>query len=170
MKRALSILLATGLVTGIVSSFGFPQAKDNEAFRQERQADKQAKSISVSELADQQVVGWLGHSLGKIVTIEGIVADQNYRRMKIDSGSLPLRVQRVNGKQLDKEQVFHFQSFQGAEVEKPRVGAKFKYTGYETGAFTGIPHEAFKYVPPMATTGYGFTTSFVILRDEAKRK
>ena len=170
MIKALAILLAAGLMIGNLSPWAIPQVEDAKQIGQGAQPKKQVRAISVSDLTEQPVVGWLGHPLGKIVTIEGLIADEDYRKMKVDLGHILLRVQTVNGKPLKEEEIFHFEPFRWAEVEKPKVGAKFKYTGYETGSFTGVPAEAFKYVPPVATTGYGFTTSFVILRDELKRK
>ena len=56
------------------------------------------------------------------------------------------------------------------ELEKPKVGNKFKYIGYETGGFTGVPEKTFDYMPAIATTGYYFTTDFVAVRDEMKKK
>jgi hypothetical protein len=116
------------------------------------------KSITVSELNQLQVIGLLGHPLGTIVTIEGVVADDSYRIMRADLGHTLLRVQTVGGKKLLKEQVFHFGNAP-AEIEKPKVGSKFKYIGYETGGFTGTPQGTFDYVRPFATTGYYFTTA-----------
>lgn len=132
-------------------------------------ADKAPKSIGISELSKLQVIGWLGQPLGRIVTIEGVVVDGSYTRCKADEGQSLLRVQVVDGKQLPKEQVFHFDPFL-AELEKPTVGSKFKYIGYETGGFTGVPAKAFDHVPAIATTGYYFTTHFVVLRDALKQK
>jgi len=134
------------------------------------EAPKQAKSITVSELSKLQVIGALGQALGKIIVIEGVAADEYYRKMKADGGHTLLRVQSVDGKKLQEEQVFHFLAFPSADIEKPKVGSKFKYIGYETGAFTGVPAKAFDYTLPVATTGYGFTTDFVVVRDEMKQK
>lgn len=135
-------------------------------------ADKQMHPvgpISVSELSRRAVVGRLGHSLGEIVTIEGTIADGSYTRAKADAGEILLRVHIVNGKRIEDEQVFHFQLASGASISSPMVGSKFKYLGYETGSFTGIPGDAFQYIPMRATTGYGFTTSFLLVRDEKNR-
>lgn len=136
-------------------------------------ADKQlhpVEPISVSELSRRPVVGRLGHSLGEIVTIEGTVADGSSTRAKADEGKMLLRVQIVSGKRLEDEQVFHFQLASGARISIPKVGSKFKYRGYETGGFTGIPADAFQYIGMIATTRYGFTTSFLVVRDEKNRE
>jgi hypothetical protein len=126
-----------------------------------------AKAIPVSVLNDRQVIGRLGHPLGTIVVVEGVVADGSYTKAKADDGHTLLRVQGVNEKRLAEEQVFHFGSLL-ERVEKPKAGATYKFSGYETGGFTGLPTKAFDYVGLIASTDYGFTTDFVVLRDEAK--
>ena len=128
------------------------------------------ESIRVSRLNRSKVIGTLGHALGGIVVIEGVVADESYTGRKSDAGELLLRVQVVNGKALNKEVVFNFRPFPGAGIKSPPVGAKFKYTGYETGGFSGIPEKAFDYVARVQTAGYNFSTTFVILRDESGRQ
>jgi hypothetical protein len=135
-------------------------------------ADKvpeKTKSITVGELSNLEVIGGLGHPFGKIVTIEGVVADEDYRKLKGDLGHRLLRIHSVDGKKLAEEQIFHFSPF-AADLEKPKVGSKFKYIGYETGGFNGLPTKAFDYVGLIAIPGYGFKTEFVVLRDEAMRK
>jgi len=136
----------------------------------QRRAKDDTKSIHASELNRSKVIGSLGSALGEVVIIEGVIADENYTKRKADAGKLLLRVQAVNGKALKEEVIFDFSPFLGADIRNPAVGAKFKYTGYETGGFSGIPDQAFDYVPRVPTTGYYFSTSFVILRDESGRK
>ena len=126
-----------------------------------------ARPIPVSDLHDRQVIGRLDHPLGTIVVVEGVVADGSYTKAKGDDGHTLLRVQAVNGKRLAEEQVFHFGALLD-RVEKPKVGTTYKYSGYETGGFTGLPTKAFDYVGLIALPGYCFTTDFVVLRDEAK--
>ena len=95
---------------------------------------KPQKSINVSELQGLQVIGYLGQPLGKIVTVEGVIADGSYTNTKADAGATLLRINTVDGKELQKEQVFQL-----SRVDKPKVGSKFKYVGYETGGFTESP-------------------------------
>ena len=128
------------------------------------------KPIRASELNRSKVIGSLGYALGEVVIIEGVIADENYTKRKADAGKFLLRVQAVNGKALKEEAVFEFSPFSGVGIRNPVVGARFKYTGYETGGFSGVPDRAFDYVPRVPTTGYYFSTSFVILRDESDRK
>lgn len=124
-------------------------------------------TIHVSRLNKSKVVGSLGRPLGEVVTIEGIAADESYTRRKADTGDTLLRVQAVNGKSLKREVIFPFHPYEGTQMKRPPAGMRFKYVGYETGGFSGTPEAAFVYVPRAATTGYYFTTSFVILRDDS---
>ena len=128
------------------------------------------ESISVSRLNRGRVIGSLGRALGEVVTVEGEIADGSDTRRKADEGKLLLRVRAVNGRPLKPEVVLDFSPFPSAEIRNPAAGAAFKYTGYETGGFSGVPEAAFKYAARVATAGYHFTTSFVILRDEHDRQ
>ena len=160
-KTVISKLLLS-LTTGLLLTV----AMYSIANAQNQRAKSHMKSIHVSELNLNKVIGYLGHPLGEIVTIEGIAADGNDTRQKADTGELLLRVQGVNGKPLKREVILHFFPFQGVPIKNPSVGAKFRYIGYETGGFSGVPEKAFDYVPQAATTGHYFSTSFVVLRDE----
>lgn len=129
--------------------------------------DMAPEPITYADLMKRPVLGRLGHPLGEIVSIEGIFADGTFTKVKQDDGWILVRVRGVNGKALKDEQVFQYQM---AAKGSPAAGAEFKFIGYETGGFTGIPNDAFKYTPPVATTGFGFTTEFVFLRDEKAAK
>lgn len=137
---------------------------------QVRRTRPRSNPIHVSVLNSAIVVGSLGVPLGEVLTIEGIAADENYTKRRADSGDILLRVQTVNGKALKHEAIFPFSPFEGAEMTKPSAGMRFKYVGYETGGFSGIPEGAFAYVPRVPTSGYYFTTSFVVLRDHGDSK
>jgi hypothetical protein len=134
-------------------------------------APEQAKSVSVAELNQLQVIGWLGQPLGKVVTVEGVVADATFERSKAQVGQTLLLIQAVDGKQLPERVVY---CFDGAvrDIEEPKAGSRFKYIGYETGGFTGKPARAYDYLPSHNITscsaGFYFRTEFVILRDELK--
>jgi len=125
-----------------------------------------SKPIHVSQLNRSKVIGSLGRPLGEVVTIEGIAADGDYTRRKAETDEILLRVQAVNGNSLKREAIFNFHPFEGTELKKPSAGMRFRYVGYETGGFSGVPEAAFAYVPRVATSGYYFSTSFVILRND----
>lgn len=161
MSSKLLAILAVGSLISIImcqTAAGQKRTKSN------------SQSIHISTLNGSKVIGSLGHQLGEIVVIEGVVADESYTKRKADAGELLLRVRAVNGKPLKEEVIFEFRPFSSGGIKNPPVGVRFKYTGYETGGFSGTPEKAFDYVPRVPTTGYNFTTSFVILRDENKRR
>ena len=136
------------------------------AATQGQPARSNIKPIHISQLNRRKVIGSLGHPLGTVVTVEGIAADESYTRRKADAGETLLRVQTVNGKALRREVILNFHAYEGTENKNPFAGMRFKYIGYETGGFSGIPEAAFAYVPRVATSGYHFSTSFVVLRDD----
>jgi hypothetical protein len=134
---------------------------------QRRRTTQKFPSIHASRLNTGNVVGALGYPLGEVVTVEGIAADETYTRRKADTGKILLLVHRVNGKPIKREVVLPCQPHEGVELTRPTAGARFKFVGYETGGFSGTPEEAFVYIPRTATSGYYFTTSLVILRDDS---
>ena len=155
-----AIFTSAALVSSITSPWVVAQ----------KRAKTNPETIQLSKLNSSKVIGFLGYPLGEIVAIEGIVADEEYTRRKADTGETLLRVQAVNGKPLKRETLFHFDPVEGADIKKPSAGIRFKYIGYETGGFSGLPEEAFDYIPRLQTKGYSFTTSFVILRDDKGNK
>lgn len=150
------LLLAVGVVIGVT-------LRPNIAADPPK--DEKEKPIPIDELRKRGVLGDLGHPLGTIVTVEGEAADDDYRKLRADLGERLLRVKSVNGAELKTEVVFRYH---GAQADKPVVGAKFKFTGYEDGGFDGIVAGQFKYTGIQQGVGYHFQNSFVILKDELK--
>jgi hypothetical protein len=121
-------------------------------------------NVSVADLNQQQPIGQLGHPLGKIMTISGII-----RQGELSAKSpvhLVLSVEAANDSPLAQPVTIEFNLFMTAQVAKPLFGQSFKYVGYETGGFTGVPAEAFKYLPAIATTSHQFNTSFQVLDEK----
>lgn len=160
-------MMTSKLLLHLIVSLLTAGATWSVAAAQDQRTRPNTKPIHVSRLNSSNVIGSLGRPLGEVVTIEGIAADENYTRRKADTGEILLRVQAVNGKALKREAILACHHYRGAEMKKPSAGMKFKYVGYETGGFSGIPEAAFVYVPRAPTSGYYFTTSFVILRDDS---
>lgn len=125
--------------------------------------------IQAIELSERPVIGDLGHPLGKIVTIEGVVADGDFTRKKADVGGTLLRIQSVDGKPLQSEVIYHFAPSSLVKIAKPTVGSRFKYRGYETGEFSGSPAGEFQFTGPYATTSFHFSMRFEVLKDERPR-
>ena len=140
------------------------------ALAQNHRTRSHTKPILVARINSSGIIGSIGRPLGEVVTVEGTAVDDSYTRRKEDAGEILLRIQSVNGKRLKSEAVLHFVAYNGEESKKPSVGTKFKYIGFETGGFSGMPESAFVYIPRVPTSGYYFTTSFVILRDDSGGK
>ncbi|MHC9543455.1 MAG: hypothetical protein AB9903_28425 [Vulcanimicrobiota bacterium] len=124
------------------------------------------KTITLSELNKSRIIGYLGRPLGSIVTIEGTVVDDCYRKMKSDEGEILLKVQKVDGKDLSGEIIIPLRLEPSGAVKKPLPGYRFRFMGYETGSFTGMPEEAFRYIPQAASEGFQFKTYFLVIREE----
>jgi len=108
------------------------------------------------------VIGVLGVPLGKVVTIEGEVVDGTKLRAKALDGLALFQVRLVNGQKLTELPVIRFRWFTTAEAKK--LNGRVQLVGYETGQFVGVPGEAFLHIEPVATEGFHFESSFVILK------
>lgn len=151
------VLLAVGVVIGMTLRPNIAADPPKE--------EKKEKPIPIDEVRKRGILGDLGHPLGTIVTIEGEVADDSFRKRKADLGHTLLRIKSVNGSELKDEVVFHYD---GAKEDKPKVGAKFKYIGYESACYYGNVDGQAKYIGSIANVGYWLHGSFVILKDELK--
>jgi hypothetical protein len=83
-----------------------------------------------------------------------------------------LCVRAVDREKLAEERVLHYSVYPQFEssVDKPTVGSKFKYIGFESGEFGGAIGSSFDWIPIVAAPEYSFGTYFVILRDENKHR
>lgn len=153
------VLLALGVVIGATLRPNLAADPPKE--------EKKEKPIPIDEVRKRGVLGDLGHPLGTIVRIEGEAADGKDTGAKGDEGQTLLRVKSVNGVELKEPAVFHFV---GADPDKPKKGAKFKYIGYETAKFEGEVDGNELYRPVLfgGTTRYGLKRSFWIYKDELK--
>jgi hypothetical protein len=133
------------------------------------QAAETAKTtpmIHVDQLRPAVVMGKLGQPLGKVITISGMVVAGN-RSAKANQGNdLALKVLQVNGQTLASPVTLPWWTFTTAEIQPPKLHQTFKYVGYETGSFTGVPHEAFKVVPAVATREFHFESWFEVLQED----
>ncbi|BBC27021.1 hypothetical protein [Pseudanabaena sp. ABRG5-3] len=128
------------------------------------QNHREGDSITVTDLGQKPLLGYLEQPLGKIITIAGVV-----RQERSGAKSSPrdvLSVEVVNDRPLAQPVLIEFNLFMTAQVAKPVLGRPFKYVGYETGGFSGVPAEAFKYVPAVSTTSHHFHTFFQVLHEE----
>ena len=105
--------------------------------------------------------GKLGTGFGEITEITGTIVDT---RRKADSGKKMLQVQSVDGKNLETSVFLELHVFRFTDIKIPARGAMVKLRGYETGGFRGIPNEAFKDIPRVATTDFQFNSSFQVTK------
>jgi hypothetical protein len=126
------------------------------------------KMLTLPELGSHKIMGILGKPLGTVVLLEGVVLRDSYRRLKSDEGEILLKVERIDGKPRPGDIIIRFRPSYLASIPKPVPGDHFRYAGYETGAFEGIPDEAFKYIPRSATTGFQFETHFEAIGESLK--
>ena len=110
-------------------------------------------AISYRALSPAGVRGALGLPLGSVVTLTGTVLSDDVRRMRADLGKTLLRVEKVSGKPLPNPVIVELRC---ASQARYLAGKAFEIVGYESGAFSGLPAEVFKYIPQRATTGFGF--------------
>jgi hypothetical protein len=113
----------------------------------------------------QPPIGKLGQPLGKVTTISGVIR-QVPLGAKVSNLDLVLSIEAVNNRPLPKPVTMPFHIFETAKVVQPVLGQAFRYLGYETGGFTGVPSVAFKLVPAVATTGYHFETVYQVLHED----
>jgi hypothetical protein len=121
---------------------------------------------SVKDFDRTPPIGVLGYPLGQITTISGVVQQGD---SKSTSSDLLLKVEAINDRPLPKPVLIPFTVFETAQIAKPILGQSFRYMGYETGGFIGVPAEAFKLVPAVATTNHHFESIYQILREDLKQ-
>jgi hypothetical protein len=122
-------------------------------------------TVKTTDFNRQPPMGELGQTLGKVTTISGVIS-QAALGAKASNLDLVLSIKAVNDLPLPKPVVMKFQIFETAKVVKPFLGQTFRYVGYETGGFRGVPAEAFKWVPAVSTTEYHFQTVYQILKED----
>ena len=165
--------LTTGAVAGLVaitvacSITSTPQAE--EGVRLSKSAKAEPPPITIDDLNSRPVIGYLGQPLGKIVTIDGTIYDEDQEHRKAPRGNL-LDVSHVDGVPLKQVRRIDFRADAFVDVKKDQFsdGDRFRLVGYEDGGFSGPPNGVFDYVGPYATVGRYFRTQFVVLKSEFK--
>ena len=86
------LLLAAGVVVGVSLR---PNVAADPPKEKEKEEPKE-KPIPIDDVRTRSILGDLGYKFGTIVTVEGEVADDYYRKRKADSGQTLLRVKSVD--------------------------------------------------------------------------
>jgi len=108
------------------------------------------------------VLGKLSMPLGTVVKIEGTIEPLPASHPKGAEEFDWVRVNKVNGTALKTEVVLNCEWFNPAE--KSRLAGQVNFVGYETGRFIGVPTAAFRYVPRVGSTDFGFESYFMLLK------
>jgi hypothetical protein len=125
------------------------------------------EKVSIEEFREKKVlIGKLGKPFGTVLraTCSGFVPTEDERRTKAEWWKNQVDIVAIEGKRVDPPIRIEWSTFEADTVKKPAAGETLEVWGYETGKFRGVPAEAFKHVPPMATTGFGFMSTFVALK------
>jgi hypothetical protein len=132
-------------------------------------------AVPTSELGrGYQLVGMLHQPLGRVLTVQGVVAGG---RSKGDSGDPHLRVQRIDGVATQEDLLLPIRPF-WADPEDPDwngsrspplakldTGACYAVKGWGTGEFIGLAVDgASGDVPEVQSAGFSFHESFVVYK------
>jgi hypothetical protein len=160
MKNIIPNLLAFTAISGLTITPQFPSAFSLAVSK--RIAMPTSRT---TDFTRQPPIGELGQPLGKVTTIAGVIR-QAALGAKSSNLDLVLSIEAVNDRPLPKPVTMPFQTFATANVAKSFLGQTFRYVGYETGGFSGVPAEAFKWVPAVSSADYHFATVYIILQED----
>lgn len=129
-------------------------------------AEGKGTNISAVKIEDLSVsggvIGKLAIPLGKVVVVEGEIVDGTKLRAKSLEGVSLLQVSTVNGQKLPEPCLLRFAWF--ATTETKKLKGRVNLIGYESGQFVGLPADAFAHIDPVASEGFHFESSFVVLK------
>jgi len=120
--------------------------------------------VPLQDMLQRGIAGRLGARLGTIIEVEGQVV-ANTPPSKADDG-IPylLSITSVDGHALPEAVWYAFiRDNQWVKAKDPKIGDKFHYVGYESGAFIGSPPAESAYMPLVQTMGWGFQTKFYVV-------
>ena len=101
-----------------------------------------AEEIQVGDIGNKvTLIGRLGKPIGTVVTIEGQLISEP-KQGKSGQISAALRVNKVDGKPLEKAQVVGLIFRASAGLPSAHANEIIQLTGYESGAFIGTPDAA----------------------------
>ncbi len=135
-------------------------------------ADDNSKQnpIPVKQVAERNVVGYLGYPLGTVVRITGVCLDGKRARRKAYINKTLLEIRVVNGKPLECPFVLPFERA-AKDVKKPTDGESFDYYAHEWGEFDGIveiPKALGIDQPIVAHDGFHYRPHITIHKSNAK--
>jgi hypothetical protein len=120
--------------------------------------------VMVKSFRPKNVIGLLGHPLGTVVRVSGIVVDGNSPRVKALDGKTLLRIETVNGSTLGEPATFQF-GRAARDIKEPQPGERFDFFVHEHGAFDGVvdpPRELNIDHPNFAHDGFYYRPAITI--------
>ncbi len=123
-----------------------------------------AAPIPWQKLAAGGVLGSLGVPLGRVVQVKGRILPDDARRRKADAGATLLEVRSVEGQALVQPVVLTVRQLSWTSPVRFEPGQQVQLVGYESGAFGGIPEEAFRHLPRGTTAAFGFELWFQLVK------
>jgi hypothetical protein len=154
MKNSNLQLLMRVIILGVILFAPF-LSYSQDAGKAERTKPTEIKATDLLETV--RVIGRLGVALGQVVRVEGKVTSPPG---KANITAIFFTVQKVNGRALAEPQTFRIGPAYG-ELERSKMESKTTFHCFESGRFTGLPEEVFKYIPQPATTDFYFETFLV---------
>ena len=125
---------------------------------------KQAKQMLKSEDFNEtwQIQGKLPYPLGTVITIEGVVADSSKLGIFYRNSTV-LQIEKVQDKSLEKPVLLRVsRQSMLAESEKSKVNDRFRYLGFETAEFSGVPRESLEKAGVATGLDFGIRHLFLI--------
>ena len=111
------------------------------------------------------LIGRLGRELGTILTVDGDIVDGSVLRSKDLDGVKLLKVTSLGSTTILRDPIYlRFEWYDGSDTSS--LSDHVTLVGFETGAFTGFPAEAFAHIPPSGSNDFHFETSFVVLKQK----
>jgi hypothetical protein len=110
----------------------------------------------------------LGIPFGTIAKLEVQFFSGDDLHMKYYTGMTLLKINTVNGKVL-KDTVILDYTDETKSLKKADAGEKLTLMAYETGNFTGIPDNYFKYQPVRQDVGFGFRHYLIVVSNLTKK-
>jgi hypothetical protein len=107
----------------------------------------------------------LGSAFGTLVEIEGRIVDDRDTHLRSHLGKKLILIHSVGDREPASPIIMELRVFSFTSVTIPERGMWVRFRGYETGGFTGIPENAFKDIPEVATTHHHFESYFQVTKN-----
>ncbi|MFH2044875.1 MAG: hypothetical protein ABIK92_06995 [Pseudomonadota bacterium] len=106
----------------------------------------------------------LGLVFGKLIEIEGRIVDDTDKHLRVHLGKKLISIHSIGDRDLASPVIMELRIFTFTSVTIPKRGVWVRFRGYETGGFSGIPYDAFKDVPVVATDDHHFESFFQVTK------